>query len=188
MRADYGKLAFEHALTLSPIPTSARRGSVADLADGGQDADQRLRRLLRIGADRAHGDLLAAARADLPDREDALRVRLRAGPAGRDQLHGRGEPGRRHRQRAGRHWIIGTTDTDWSLTKEHPAASSRDTDYLLDPVNAVLNSPLTREDVEGVYAGLRPLLTGESESTSKLSRDHVVGHPVPGLVVLADGK
>ena len=88
----------------------------------------------------------------------------------------------------GRHWIIGTTDTDWSLAKAHPAASSSDIDYLLDHVNSVLNSPLTREDVEGVYAGLRPLLSGESESTSKLSREHVVGHPVPGLVVVAGGK
>ena len=88
----------------------------------------------------------------------------------------------------GRHWIIGTTDTDWSLSKEHPAASSRDIDYLLEHVNSVLSSPLTREDVEGVYAGLRPLLAGESESTSKLSREHVVGHPVPGLVVVAGGK
>jgi glycerol-3-phosphate dehydrogenase len=88
----------------------------------------------------------------------------------------------------GRHWIIGTTDTEWSLAKAHPAASSRDIDYLLEHVNSVLNSPLTREDVEGVYAGLRPLLSGESESTSKLSREHVVGHPVPGLVVVAGGK
>jgi glycerol-3-phosphate dehydrogenase len=88
----------------------------------------------------------------------------------------------------GRHWIIGTTDTDWSLAKEHPAASSSDIDYLLEHLNSVLNSPLTREDVEGVYAGLRPLLSGESESTSKLSREHVVGHPVPGLVVVAGGK
>lgn len=88
----------------------------------------------------------------------------------------------------GRHWIIGTTDTDWSLEKAHPAASSSDIDYLLEHVNAVLTSPLTREDVEGVYAGLRPLLSGESESTSKLSREHVVGHPVPGLVVVAGGK
>ncbi len=88
----------------------------------------------------------------------------------------------------GRHWIIGTTDTDWSLEKAHPAASSTDIDYLLEHVNSVLRSPLTREDVEGVYAGLRPLLTGESESTSKLSREHLVGHPVPGLVVIAGGK
>jgi glycerol-3-phosphate dehydrogenase len=88
----------------------------------------------------------------------------------------------------GRHWIIGTTDTDWTLDKAHPAASSQDIDYLLSQVNRVLSRPLSREDVEGVYAGLRPLLAGESESTSKLSREHVVGHPVPGLVVVAGGK
>ena len=88
----------------------------------------------------------------------------------------------------GRHWIIGTTDTDWNLDLAHPAASARDIDYLLDRVNSVLTSPLSRADVEGVYAGLRPLLSGESESTSKLSREHVVGHPVPGLVVIAGGK
>ncbi|MFI0864511.1 glycerol-3-phosphate dehydrogenase/oxidase [Streptomyces smyrnaeus] len=88
----------------------------------------------------------------------------------------------------GRHWIIGTTDTDWDLDKAHPAASSADIDYLLDHVNSVLAVPLTRDDVEGVYAGLRPLLAGESEATSKLSREHTVAHPVPGLVVIAGGK
>jgi glycerol-3-phosphate dehydrogenase len=88
----------------------------------------------------------------------------------------------------GRHWIIGTTDTDWSLDKAHPAASSSDIDYILSHVNRALVIPLTREDVEGVYAGLRPLLAGESETTSALSREHVVGHPTPGLVVVAGGK
>lgn len=88
----------------------------------------------------------------------------------------------------GRHWIVGTTDTDWDLDKAHPAASSADIDYLLEHVNTVLAVPLTRDDVEGVYAGLRPLLAGESEATSKLSREHTVAHPVPGLVVVAGGK
>jgi glycerol-3-phosphate dehydrogenase len=88
----------------------------------------------------------------------------------------------------GRHWIIGTTDTDWSLDKDHPAVSSRDVEYLLDQANRVLAQPLRREDVEGVYAGLRPLLHGESDQTSKLSREHTVAHPVPGLVVVAGGK
>jgi glycerol-3-phosphate dehydrogenase len=88
----------------------------------------------------------------------------------------------------GRHWIVGTTDTEWSLDKAHPAASSADIDYLLEHVNSVLAIPLTRDDVEGVYAGLRPLLAGESEATSKLSREHTVAHPVPGLVVVAGGK
>lgn len=88
----------------------------------------------------------------------------------------------------GRHWIVGTTDTGWDLDKAHPAASSADIDYLLEHVNAVLATPLTRDDVEGVYAGLRPLLAGESDATSKLSREHTVAHPVPGLVVVAGGK
>ena len=43
----------------------------------------------------------------------------------------------------GRHWIIGTTDTDWELDKAHPAASSRDIQYLLDHVNALLERPLS---------------------------------------------
>jgi glycerol-3-phosphate dehydrogenase len=88
----------------------------------------------------------------------------------------------------GRHWIIGTTDTDWELDKSHPAASSRDIDYLLREVNKVLVTPLTRADVQGVYAGLRPLLSGESEATSQLSREHTVASPAPGLVVVAGGK
>ncbi|WP_374986232.1 glycerol-3-phosphate dehydrogenase/oxidase [Streptomyces fradiae] len=88
----------------------------------------------------------------------------------------------------GRHWIIGTTDTDWDLDKAHPAASSADIDYLLERVNGVLATPLSRDDVQGVYAGLRPLLAGESDATSKLSREHTVAHPVPGLVVVAGGK
>jgi glycerol-3-phosphate dehydrogenase len=88
----------------------------------------------------------------------------------------------------GRHWLVGTTDTDWYLDKAHPAATAADIDYILEHVNKVLRVPLTREDVEGVYAGLRPLLAGESDQTSKLSREHVVAHTAPGLVVVAGGK
>jgi glycerol-3-phosphate dehydrogenase len=88
----------------------------------------------------------------------------------------------------GRHWIVGTTDTDWALDKAHPAASSSDIDYVLEHVNEVLEIPLGRGDVEGVYAGLRPLLEGETAATSKLSREHAVAHTVPGLVVVAGGK
>ncbi|GAA4697924.1 glycerol-3-phosphate dehydrogenase/oxidase [Nocardioides conyzicola] len=88
----------------------------------------------------------------------------------------------------GRHWIIGTTDTPWSLDKAHPAASKADIDYILEHVNAILREPLDHEDVEGVYAGLRPLLSGESEPTSRISREHTVVTPVPGLVMIAGGK
>ncbi|WP_067437410.1 glycerol-3-phosphate dehydrogenase [Nocardioides jensenii] len=88
----------------------------------------------------------------------------------------------------GRHWIIGTTDTAWDLDKAHPAASKADIDYLLTHVNKILREPLDHDDVEGVYAGLRPLLKGESEPTSRISREHTVVTPVPGLVMIAGGK
>ena len=88
----------------------------------------------------------------------------------------------------GTHWIIGTTDTDWELSRAHPAATATDIDYLLEEVNSVLLTPLTREDIQGVYAGLRPLLAGESEETSQLSREHAVARPQPGLISIAGGK
>jgi glycerol-3-phosphate dehydrogenase len=86
------------------------------------------------------------------------------------------------------YWIIGTTDTPWHLDRAHPAASSADIAYLLDQVNRVLVRPVTAESIVGVYAGLRPLLAGESDETSRLSREHAVVTPVPGLVLVAGGK
>jgi glycerol-3-phosphate dehydrogenase len=95
----------------------------------------------------------------------------------------------------GRHWVLGTTDTEYSHNKAHPAASAKDIAYVLDQVNRVLAEPLTSDQVEGVYVGLRPLVTagpGASAAsgtlTSKVSREHVVASPVPGLVVVAGGK
>lgn len=88
----------------------------------------------------------------------------------------------------GGHWLIGTTDTDWHLDLAHPAATKSDIDYILGHVNRVLVTPLTHDDIEGVYAGLRPLLAGESEQTSKLSREHAVARVAPGLVAIAGGK
>ncbi|HZU49723.1 MAG TPA: glycerol-3-phosphate dehydrogenase/oxidase [Mycobacterium sp.] len=88
----------------------------------------------------------------------------------------------------GSHWIIGTTDTDWNLDLAHPAATKADIDYILGTVNTVLAIPLAHADIDGVYAGLRPLLAGESDETSKLSREHAVAVPTPGLVSIAGGK
>ncbi len=88
----------------------------------------------------------------------------------------------------GGHWIIGTTDTDWRLDRAHPAASAQDIAYLLGQVNAVLDRPLSTSDIEGVYAGLRPLLSGEDEATSALSREHAVVEPMLGLMLVAGGK
>jgi glycerol-3-phosphate dehydrogenase len=88
----------------------------------------------------------------------------------------------------GEHWIVGTTDEDWHYAKAHPAASRTDIDYLLERVNAVLAVPLTGDDISGVYAGLRPLLSGEEEVTSQLSREHAISRSPRGMVSVAGGK
>jgi glycerol-3-phosphate dehydrogenase len=93
----------------------------------------------------------------------------------------------------GSQWIVGTTDTDWSGDRAEPAPDGSDIDYILGCANRVLARPLTRRDVIAVYAGLRPLVAaseGKSDGkpTTKLSREHVVDVPVPGLASIAGGK
>jgi len=88
----------------------------------------------------------------------------------------------------GEQWIIGTTDTDWELDLEHPAASRADVDYLLDHANELLAEPLRFSDVTAVYVGLRPLLGSTAQETAKLSRKHRVWRSAPGMVSIAGGK
>jgi glycerol-3-phosphate dehydrogenase len=89
----------------------------------------------------------------------------------------------------GQRWIVGTTDTDWSGDRAEPTATGEDIDYILEHANRILARPLTRADVIGVYAGLRPLIAADDTTpTTKLSREHVVDTPVPGLASIAGGK
>jgi glycerol-3-phosphate dehydrogenase len=89
----------------------------------------------------------------------------------------------------GERWIVGTTDTEWSGEPDEPTATGEDVDYILAAANRILAKPLTRTDVIGVYAGLRPLVAAAAETpTTKLSREHVVDVPLPGLATIAGGK
>jgi glycerol-3-phosphate dehydrogenase len=86
-------------------------------------------------------------------------------------------------------WLIGDTDTPWRHGPERPVANGADVDYLLAKTNALLERPLTREDIRGVFAGLRPLVgPAAAKDTTRLSRQHVVETPVPGLTTIAGGK
>lgn len=90
----------------------------------------------------------------------------------------------------GEHWLIGDTDTEWPFDPAHAVASRTDIDYLLAKVNRMLRQPLTIDDIEGVFAGLRPLVASGSPSadTTRLSREHMVDTSVPGLSMIAGGK
>lgn len=89
------------------------------------------------------------------------------------------------------YWIVGTTDTTWHEDVEEPVATGADIDYVLEHANAVLRRPLSREDVIGVYAGLRPLLQPVNKAdgaSTKVSREHTVMEVTPGLSAIAGGK
>jgi glycerol-3-phosphate dehydrogenase len=89
----------------------------------------------------------------------------------------------------GEHWLIGDTDTEWRHDPAHPAANRTDIEYLLGKVNGILRDPLREEDVEGVFAGLRPLVASSpAADTTKLSREHTISSPAPGLSVIGGGK
>jgi glycerol-3-phosphate dehydrogenase len=90
-----------------------------------------------------------------------------------------------------RYWIIGTTDTPYQQALRNPVPTAADIDYVLEHANAVLAHKLTRADIIGTYAGLRPLLqpgTKAGTSSAKVSREHTVASPLPGLHVIAGGK
>lgn len=89
---------------------------------------------------------------------------------------------------------LGTTDTEWNGGLDDPACLPEDVDYLLDAANAVVTRPISRDDISGLWAGLRPLLAPAegkhtpSARTADLSRRHTVDTSTPGLVTVTGGK
>jgi len=89
----------------------------------------------------------------------------------------------------GRRWLIGTTDTEYDSDPDDVRTDLDDVDYLIGQANRWFERPLTRDDVLGVYAGVRPLVTEQGTAgTAKLSREHVVFRPTEGLLAIAGGK
>ncbi|MET3962016.1 glycerol-3-phosphate dehydrogenase [Marmoricola sp. OAE513] len=68
-----------------------------------------------------------------------------------------------------------------------PEVPEEDVTFLLDVISRVLEKPLTRDDVVGAYAGLRPLLKSEG-STADLSRKHAVLTSETGVITIVGGK
>ena len=86
---------------------------------------------------------------------------------------------------------IGITDEPAPL-EDVPKAPPADVDWILDVVNQALATKLTRADVLGAFAGLRPLvqLKGAGagpESTADLSREHAIIERA-GMITVTGGK
>jgi glycerol-3-phosphate dehydrogenase len=89
------------------------------------------------------------------------------------------------------HWIIGTTDLPYDGPPDAVAPTGDDVDEILAAVNRTLDVDLTRADLVGSYAGLRPLV-GEGPSadgsTLRVSREHRVHVEPDGLTRIGGGK
>lgn len=89
----------------------------------------------------------------------------------------------------GQRVILGTTDTDYEGPLEAPQPEPADIQYVLDVVNrAFPAAELTRADVRGSWAGLRPLVARGRGRPSDISRAHEIHMPQPGWVDVAGGK
>jgi glycerol-3-phosphate dehydrogenase len=86
------------------------------------------------------------------------------------------------------HWIIGTTDHADPRRPEQVSAPREDVDELLETVNRQIDIDLTRGDIVGTYAGMRPLVGDPGGSTVKTSREHRVAADASGLVRISGGK
>jgi len=88
-----------------------------------------------------------------------------------------------------RHWLIGTTDHPFHGQVDRVGASGAEVDEILGTLNGALDTTITRDDIVGTYAGLRPLIApSDASSTVKVSREHKVSVEGDGLVRISGGK
>jgi glycerol-3-phosphate dehydrogenase len=84
---------------------------------------------------------------------------------------------------------VGLTDVDApGPVPDVPVATDAEIDFLLDTISGAVQVPVTRADLLGTYAGLRPLLDSADGPTADISRRHAVITGPDGLVTIVGGK
>ena len=84
---------------------------------------------------------------------------------------------------------IGTTDTDYAGDMDQMVVNAGDIDILLSHINPSVQTPLSRADVVGTWAGVRPLLRGaKTDKTADLSRKHNITRWPSDVVSITGGK
>ncbi|MFT4153504.1 glycerol-3-phosphate dehydrogenase/oxidase [Parafilimonas sp.] len=85
--------------------------------------------------------------------------------------------------------ILGTTDTEVKSISDEPVPLQEEIDFILKHINRYLNANITIDNVDSMFAGLRPLVrTKGVTNTSLLSRDHVIIVSVSNLITITGGK
>jgi len=86
---------------------------------------------------------------------------------------------------------VGLTDEELrGPIPDVPEPPESDVDFLLATIADTFRRPITRRDVLGTYAGLRPLLAGDDDAdhTADISRRHAVRTGPDGLISVVGGK
>jgi glycerol-3-phosphate dehydrogenase len=84
--------------------------------------------------------------------------------------------------------IVGTTDTPVKNATAEPAATQEEIDFVLHHIQKYLTKDPGYSDILSVFAGLRPLVRGQSKTTAALSRDHHIAISNSELITITGGK
>lgn len=84
---------------------------------------------------------------------------------------------------------LGLTDEDAPRPiPDVPAATDIEIGFLLDTIKRALGTAVSRSDMRGSYAGLRPLIDSGDAQTADLSRNHAVLESSNGVFSVVGGK
>jgi glycerol-3-phosphate dehydrogenase len=85
--------------------------------------------------------------------------------------------------------VIGTTDIDYAGSLDDPRAEADEVDRVVrSAARAFPDARLSTEDVISTFAGLRPLIAADGQSTKELSRKEEIFEDDSGLITITGGK
>ena len=80
----------------------------------------------------------------------------------------------------GDHTLIGTTDEPWSYAEGPARISTGEIAYLCEAASEYFETPVTPDDIEWTYSGVRPLFDDHSRSAATVTRDFVFDYDNAG--------
>lgn len=84
--------------------------------------------------------------------------------------------------------IIGTTDTPMTRIADEPVALQEEIDFVMQHITRYLTKEPAYKDIRSIFAGLRPLVKGNTKNTAALSRDHHISISNSELISITGGK
>lgn len=85
--------------------------------------------------------------------------------------------------------VVGTTDADYSGDLDEPRAEPSEVGRVVESAaRAFPGAKLSNEDVISTFAGLRPLIAADGESTKDVSRKEEIFENEQGLLTITGGK